>query len=345
MALGSVWGGFYHKNECKKSPFATGIPTGQEGRNNNKFQNSKMSIKTKTINFEAIDNRTRYKYLTTAVAPRPICFASTVDKQGKVNLSPFSYFNVFSSTPPVMVFSPSRSGREATHKDTYHNIMEVPEVVINIVNNRMVEQMSLTSAAWEKGVNEFSKGGFTEVKSDLVKPPRVKEAPVAFECIVDDVIELGDEGGAGNLVIARAKVAHINEEYLDEDGFLNQVKLDLVSRMGGDWYCHANVNSMFELARPGGIGVVGMDGLPEEIRSSTVLTGNDLGRLGNLDSLPGESEIRDASEKEEVKMILVEFDGNKGRANEALHRLGKEMIEAGQVKEALAVMMSADGTF
>lgn len=296
-------------------------------------------MKTKTINFESIDNRTRYKYLTAAVAPRPICFASTVDKHGVVNLSPFSYFNIFSSTPPVMVFSPSRSGREATHKDTYNNIKEVPEVVINIVNHRMVEQMSLTSAAWEKGVNEFAKGGFTEVKSDMVKPPRVKETPVAFECVVDDVIELGDEGGAGNLVIARAKVAHINEEYLDEDGFLDQVKLDLVARMGGDWYCHANNQSMFKLARPGGNGVLGVDGLPEEIRNSTVLTGNDLGQLGNLDSLPADREIRDASEKEEVEMILNEFDGKDDEIRNALHRLGKAFVEAGKVKEALAVMM------
>ncbi|TVR29087.1 MAG: flavin reductase family protein [Balneolaceae bacterium] len=302
-----------------------------------------MTQKTKTINFEAVDNRTRYKYLTTAVAPRPICFASTVDKEGRVNLSPFSYFNVFSSTPPIMVFSPSRSGREGIHKDTYGNVKEVAEVVINIVNYRMIEQMSLTSAAWDKGVNEFRKAGFTEVKSDTVKPPRVKEAPVAFECVVDDVIELGKEGGAGNLVIARAKVAHIHEEYLDENGFLDQEKLDLVARMGGDWYCHANEHAMFKLARPGGNGVLGVDGLPDEIRNSTVLTGNNLGRLGNLDSLPDENEIRKATEMEEVKKILKDFDGNKNGAREALHRLGKEMIEAGQVKEALAVMMCGEG--
>jgi flavin reductase (DIM6/NTAB) family NADH-FMN oxidoreductase RutF len=302
-----------------------------------------MNPKTKAINFEAVDNRTRYKYLTAAVAPRPICFASTVDKNGKVNLSPFSYFNVFSSTPPVMVFSPSRSGREATHKDTYHNIKEVPEVVINIVNYPMVEQMSLTSAAWEKGVNEFAKGGFTEVKSDVVKPPRVKETPMSFECVVDDVIELGEEGGAGNLVIARAKVAHINEEYLDEDGFLDQVKLDLVARMGGNWYNRANKHSMFELARPAGNGVLGVDGLPQKIRNSRVLTGNNLGRLGNLDSMPTEEEIRKVSEIKEVKQIMKEFDGNENEAREALHRLGKEMIEAGQVKEALALMMCGKG--
>lgn len=299
-----------------------------------------MTQKTKTINFEAADNRTRYKYLTTAVAPRPICFASTVDIDGRVNLSPFSYFNVFSSTPPVMVFSPSRSGREATHKDTYHNVKQVPEVVINIVNHRMVEQMSLTSAAWERGVNEFDKGGFTEIKSETVKPPRVKEAPVAFECVVDDVIELGEGGGAGNLVIARVKVAHIQEEYLGKDGFPDQVKLDLVGRMGGSWYSHADAQSMFQLERPGGNGVIGVDGLPEKIRNSNVLTGNDLGRLGNLDALPSDSEIRKVSELKDVRQIMKEFDGNSEAARQTLHKLGKEMIEAGKVKEALAVMMS-----
>jgi flavin reductase (DIM6/NTAB) family NADH-FMN oxidoreductase RutF len=296
-------------------------------------------MKTKTINFDTADNRTRYKYLTAAVAPRPICFASTVDKEGRVNLSPFSYFNMFSSTPPVMVFSPSRSGRDATHKDTYHNVKEVPEVVINVVNHPMVEQMSLASAAWDRGVNEFKKAGFTEVKSDVVKPPRVKEAPVAFECVVDDVIELGEEGGAGNLVIARAKVAHFNEEYLAEDGFPDQVKLDLVARMGGDWYCHANAQSMFKLARPGGNGVIGVDGLPEEIRNSSVLTGSDLGQLGNLDSLPEETELRDASEMDEVRMIFEEFDGKDDEVRNALYRLGKALLETGKVKEALAVMM------
>lgn len=299
-----------------------------------------MTQKTRTINFESADNRTRYRYLTAAVAPRPIAFASTVDSKGNVNLSPFSYFNVFSSTPPVMVFSPSRSGRTAAHKDTYHNVKQVPEVVINIVNHRMVEQMSLTSAAWESGVNEFGKAGLTEARSESVKPPRVLEAPVAFECAVDDVIELGEDGGAGNLVIARAKVAHISEEILNEHGLIDQVKIDLVARMGGDWYCHANEHSMFKLARPGGNGVVGVDGLPEEIRNSTVLTGNNLGRLGNLDTLPTDDEIRTASELKEVKRILKEFDGNSEAGLEALHQLGRELIETGKTKQALAVMMS-----
>ncbi|MDX1592070.1 MAG: flavin reductase family protein [Balneolaceae bacterium] len=299
-----------------------------------------MPLKTKTINFEAVDNRTRYKFMTTAVAPRPVCFASTVDGEGKVNLSPFSYFNMFSSTPPVMVFSPSRSGRDATHKDTYHNVKEVPEVVINIVNHSLVEQMSLTSAAWDKGVNEFKKAGLTEVPSDVVTPPRVLEAPVSFECKVDQVIELGKEGGAGNLVIARALRAHIADEFVDEDGFPDQVKLDLIARMGGDWYCHANSNSMFQLPRPGGTAVLGVDGLPEGIRVSSVLTGSHLGRLGNLDSLPSEEEISRASKLEKVMEIRNKFKENPSALLEALHRVGKEMIEADKVKLALAVMMS-----
>ncbi|PWN06644.1 flavin reductase family protein [Rhodohalobacter mucosus] len=298
-----------------------------------------MTPKTKTIDFESVDNRTRYKFMTAAVAPRPICFASTIDGEGRVNLSPFSYFNMFSSTPPVMIFSPSRSGRSAEHKDTYHNVKEVAEVVINIVNSPMLEQMSLASAAWEKGVNEFDKAGFTEVPSDRVRPPRVMEAPIAFECVVDRVIELGAEGGAGNLVIARAVSAHINEEYLDKDGYPDQVKLKLIARMGGDWYCHANSHSMFQLARPGGSSVLGVDGLPDEIRSSAVLTGSHLGRLGNLDALPSEVEIKKASGMEEVKKILEELHDNSDTRREAMHHLGRKMIEEGKVKDALAVMM------
>jgi len=298
-----------------------------------------MTIKTKTINFEEIDNRTRYRYLTTAIAPRPIAFASTVNREGKVNLSPFSYFNVFSSTPPVMVFSPSRSGRDNTTKNTYDNIKEVPEVVINIVNHPMVQQMSLASGAYLKGVNEFKKAGFTEVESDSIKPPRVKEAPVSFECVVDDVIELGKEGGAGNLVIARANIAHINEDYLDEDGTLNQVKLSLVARMGGSWYCHANEKSMFEIPKPGTDVGMGVDNLPESIRNSHVLSGNDLGRLGGLKSLPSEDEVKKASEKSEVQKILEDHPNDSQTARAELQRLGKIMIEEGEISSALAVMM------
>lgn len=298
-----------------------------------------MSKKTKTIHFDEIDNRTRYTHLTTAVAPRPIAFASTVDRKGNVNLSPFSYFNVFSSTPPVVVFSPSRSGRDNTTKNTYDNVKEVPEVVINIVNHPMVEQMSLSSGAYEKGVNEFKKAGFTEVTSDLVKPPRVKESPVSFECVVDDVIELGDEGGAGNLIIARVKIAHIDEQFLNEKGELDQVKLDLVARMGGSWYCRANKNSMFEIDKPGKNLGVGVDSLPEYISNSSILSGNDIGRLGNLSSLPSADEIREAEKLDEVKNVVQNNHNDSAAIKTELQHVGKRMIEKGNVALALAVMM------
>lgn len=298
-----------------------------------------MSKKTKTINFDEIDNRTRYTHLTTAVAPRPIAFASTVDRNGKINLSPFSYFNVFSSTPPVVVFSPARSGRDNSTKNTYDNIKEVPEVVINIVNHPMVEQMSLSSGAYEKGVNEFEKAGFTEVASDLVRPPRVKESPVSFECVVDDVIELGEEGGAGNLVIARVKLAHIDEQFLNDEGELDQVKLDLVSRMGGSWYCRANQNSMFKIDKPGKDLGIGVDNLPEYICNSSILSGNDIGRLGNLSALPTGEEIREAEQLEEVKKVVQKFNGDSAAIKKELQQLGKQMVEDGNVAQALALMM------
>lgn len=295
--------------------------------------------KIKTINFDKADNRTRYKYLTSAVGPRPIAFASTIDKNGRVNLSPFSYFNVFSSTPPVLVFSPSRSGRDNSTKHTYDNVVEVPEVVINVVNYPMVQQMSLSSASWDKRVNEFKKVGFTEVKSTLVKPPRVKESPVAFECVVDDVIELGNQGGAGNLVISHVKFAHIQEKYLDTDGFINQIKLDLIGRMGGSWYSRANAESMFEVERPGAGKELGVDGLPEEIKSSTVLSGNDLGKLGNLTSLPADDQIKEAAQKEKVKRLLVECADDPEKLRSGLHKIAKTILENGKAEEAFSVLM------
>lgn len=296
--------------------------------------------KIKTINFDKADNRTRYKYLTSAVGPRPIAFASTIDKNGRVNLSPFSYFNVFSSTPPVLVFSPSRSGRDNSTKHTYDNVVEVPEVVINIVNYPMVQQMSLSSAAWDKGVNEFQKAGFTELKSTLVKPPRVKEAPVAFECVVDNVIELGKKGGAGNLVISHVKFAHIQEKYLDADGFIEQEKLDLIGRMGGSWYSRANAESMFKVERPGGGTELGVDGLPEEIRNSTVLSGNDLGKLGNLASLPTDEDLKVAAQNENVQRTMAKWNhSDPQKLGNELHKIGKSMLSNGHAKEALAVMM------
>lgn len=294
--------------------------------------------KIKTIDPSNVETRVLHKYLLSAVAPRPIAFASTINTAGLVNLSPFSYFNVFSINPPVCVFSPSRRGRDGSTKDTLENIKEVPEVVINIVNYPIVEQMSLSSTEYETGVNEFGKAGLTEVPSKIVKPPRVKESPVSLECTVDDVIELGEEGGAGNLILARIKMVHIQEEYLKEDGFIDSLKLDLVARMGDSWYCRANKQSMFEIPKPGRKQGIGVDALPEQIRMSNVLTGNNLGRLGNLESMPSSEEIMKVKERRDVKDIFDRLTLEKDIETQ-LHQLGKKLIESDNVSEALAVMM------
>ena len=236
----------------------------------------------KTIDPSEISQQELHGILLTAVAPRPICFASTVDKKGNVNLSPFSYFNVFSSNPPILIFSPARSGRDNSHKHSYLNIKDVPEVVINIVNHAIVEQMSLSSTAYDKGINEFVKSGLTAVQSEMVKPPRVGEAPVSFECVVNKTIELAELPGAGNLIIAEVKRIHLNVDYLTE-GKLDTKKLDLVGRMGGSWYVKANNDALFEIPKPIQTKGIGVDMLPKGIRESEVLTGNNLGRLGNLE--------------------------------------------------------------
>lgn len=224
-------------------------------------------------------------YLLGAVAPRPICFASTVDKEGRVNLSPYSFFNVFSAKPPIMIFSPARRVRDNTVKHTLENVLETNEVVINIVSYQMVQQMSLSSTEYAKGVNEFVKAGFTELASDIVKPPRVKEAHVQFECKVNEVIALGNEGGAGNLVICEVVKLHINEAILDEKGAIDPLKIDTVSRLGGSWYGRSK-KGLFEVPKPLTTLGIGVDALPQTIRLSKVLTGNDLGMLANVETLP-----------------------------------------------------------
>ena len=227
-----------------------------------------------------------HSYLLGAVAPRPIAFASTIDKAGNINLSPFSFFNVFSANPPIMIFSPSRRGKNNTTKHTYENVLEVPEVVINIVNYALVQQASLSSTEYDKGVNEFVKAGLTPVVSDRVKPPRVGESPVSFECKVNQVIPLGDQGGAGNLVICEVLLMHVKEEVLDEEGKIDQSKLGAVARMGGDHYCRAHGNAIFTVPKPLTTIGIGVDEIPEVIRESNILTGNDLGMLGNVERLP-----------------------------------------------------------
>ncbi|HBN03119.1 MAG TPA: flavin reductase [Bacteroidetes bacterium] len=232
-----------------------------------------------------------HQYLLGSIGPRPIAFASTVDKEGNRNLAPFSFFNVFSANPPILIFSPARSGRMNTTKDTHNNVKEVAEVVINVVTYDMVHQMSLASSPFEAGVDEFEKAGFTPVASDTIRPFRVKESPVQLECKVLEVKELGENGGAGNLVICEVLKIHISESVLDQKGMIDQEKIDLVSRMGGNWYCRANGESLFEVDKPLTAIGIGVDALPAKIKMCKELTGNDLGILGNLQSIPNDEEM------------------------------------------------------
>jgi flavin reductase (DIM6/NTAB) family NADH-FMN oxidoreductase RutF len=228
-----------------------------------------------------------------SVGPRPIAFASTIDSQGNRNLAPFSFFNVFSANPPIMIFSPALSGRTGQPKDTYLNVKEIPEVVINVVTYDMVHQMSLTSSPFDKGVDEFIKSGFTPLESEIVKPFRVKESPVQFECKVLEVKELGQNGGAGNLVICEVLKLHIREDLLMENGHINQNKIDLVARMGGNFYARANGQALFEVDKPITTIGIGVDALPEKIKFSSKLTGNHLGVLGNMQEAPSDSIVTD----------------------------------------------------
>jgi flavin reductase (DIM6/NTAB) family NADH-FMN oxidoreductase RutF len=261
-----------------------------------------------------------HQLLLGSIGPRPICFASTIDKQGNRNLAPFSFFNVFSANPPILVFSPARSGRTGETKHTHDNVKEVAEVVINVVTYDMVQQMSLASSPYPKGVDEFIKTGFTPLESELVKPYRVKESPVQLECTVENVIELGQGGGAGNLIICKVVKIHIDENMMNEAGQIDQTKIDLVARMGGDWYCRANGDAIFELQKPLTTCGIGVDILPENVRLNDVFTGNDLGILGNIESIPSLDEQNVAS----LKYGQVD-----------LHKAQK-MIRNGEATEALA---------
>lgn len=277
-------------------------------------------------------------HLLSAVAPRPIAFASTVDKDGNVNLSPFSFFNVFSANPPVMIFSPARRGRDNTTKHTLENVKEHAEVVVNVVSYDMVQQMSLSSTEYEKGVNEFVKAGFTEVKSEQVKPPRVKEAPVSFECKVIEVKSLGEHGGAGQLVICEVLLMHIADRVLDENGKIDVRKIDLVSRMGGNWYSRANGDAIFEVTKPLTTMGIGVDQIPDRIRTSTVLTGNHLGQLGNVEALPTSEEVKDFETEPEVRSILDSFDDDENIQLE-LHKLAADLLNEGEIDTAWKVLM------
>jgi flavin reductase (DIM6/NTAB) family NADH-FMN oxidoreductase RutF len=278
-----------------------------------------------------------HSYLLGAVAPRPICFASTVDKDGNPNLSPFSFFNVFGSNPTTLIFSPARRVRDNTVKHTLLNIYETKEVVINVVNYAMVQQASLSSCEYPKGVDEFEKSGFTKLASEKVKPFRVTESPVQIECKVRDIIETGTEGGAGNLIICEVLVMHINDIILDEKKQIDPHKIDLVARMGGDFYCRASGSAVFEVAKPNTQMGIGVDSLPESIRKSKVLTGNNLGLLANVHEMPF---VDPTFNDDKLKNIIQYFSINPDEMDAELHRYAKELLDAGKVNEAWQVLLA-----
>jgi flavin reductase (DIM6/NTAB) family NADH-FMN oxidoreductase RutF len=278
-----------------------------------------------------------HSYLLGAVAPRPIAFASTIDKDGNPNLSPFSFFNVFSANPPVAVFSPARSGRTGNTKNTFDNIKEVPEVVINVVNYAIVQQASLASTEFPKGVNEFVKSGLTPVPSELIRPFRVKESPVQMECKVKDVIELGQGGGAGNLVICDIVMIHVNESVLDENNAIDPYKIDLVARLGGDWYSRASGSSLFKVPKPLLSIGIGYDNLPEWVRSSETLTGNDLGMLANTEKIPDESEVIEFIESHQLKSYYRRHNTDATRV--AVEKLTQRYLQEQNIQDAWKVLM------
>jgi flavin reductase (DIM6/NTAB) family NADH-FMN oxidoreductase RutF len=278
-------------------------------------------------------------YLLGAVGPRPIAFASTIDSQGRPNLAPFSFFNVFSANPPILIFSPARSGRTNTTKNTYDNSKEVAEVVINIVNHDMVHQMSLASSEYPRGVDEFEKSGFTPIASEKVKPFRVKESPVQLECKVNQIIELGDQGGAGNLIICEVVLMHIREDLINDKGSIDQQKIDLVARMGGNWYCRAHGEALFEIEKPLTTLGIGVDQIPSDIRRSKILTGNHLGQLGNVEQLPDETEVNEYKLLE-LSDLFIEHENNAIALEQALHRHAASLLNKNQVKEAWMTLLS-----
>ena len=280
-----------------------------------------------------------HQYLLGAIGPRPIAFASTVDAEGKPNLAPFSFFNVFSANPPILIFSPARSGRTNTTKDTYNNVKVVPEVVINVVNYDIVHQMSLASSPYAPGVNEFEKAGFTALKSDNVKPFRVAESPVQFECKVNEVIELGTEGGAGNLIICEVLKIHIHDEVLDSNGMIDQQKIDLVARMGGDWYSRANAESIFEITKPISTCGIGFDALPIDIKSSKILSGNNLGHLAGIEKIPDETNVNEYKLLE-LSDLFVSLEDNPLALEEELHKRAKSLLDENKLEEAWLTLLS-----
>ena len=280
-----------------------------------------------------------HQLLLGAIGPRPIAFASTLDAQGNANLAPFSFFNVFSANPPILVFSPARSGRTGQSKDSYNNVKAVPEVVINVVNYNMVHQMSLASSPYAPEVDEFVKAGFSALPSEKIKPLRVAQAPVQFECKVNQIIELGQEGGAGNLIICEVVQIHLDPNILNEQGLIDQHKIDLVARMGGDWYCRADQNSMFEIKKPITTCGIGYDSLPADIKNSTVLSANDLGQLAGIEALPNETDVNEYK-LIELAPLFLELEDDAPALETALHQRAKAHLSQNELEAAWLTLLS-----
>ncbi len=292
-----------------------------------------------TLNLKDLSSAQIQNYLQHAVAPRPICFASTIDREGKVNLSPFSFFNLFSSNPPVVIFSPARRVRDNTTKHTLENVYEVPEVVINIVDYDMVQQTSLASCEFPKGTDEFIKAGFTPEKASIVKPPMVKESKIKLECRVNEIKPLGTEGGAGNLVICEVLCMHIDESILDENNNIDQLKIHHVARLGGDWYCKTGEANLFKVTKPNIKCGIGIDALPESLRNSTILSGNHLGQLANLHDMPV---IDPAFDNDDLKQIVQYYNLDPAEMEAESHRLAAKLLEEGRPGDAWQVLLAND---
>jgi flavin reductase (DIM6/NTAB) family NADH-FMN oxidoreductase RutF len=289
------------------------------------------------VNIQELSVMDRMHYLQSAVAPRPIALASTVDTEGKVNLSPFSFFNLFSANPPIVIFSPARRGRDNTTKHTLQNVLAVPEVVINIVDENIVQQTSLSSCEYPNGVNEFVKAGLTPVASLHIKPPRVKESKIQLECKVLEVKSLGDQGGAGQLVIAEVLVMHIDDAVLDTNNKIDQTKINHVARLGADWYCRVGTDNLFEVPKPNVQLGIGFDALPASIVHSKVLTGNQLAQLANVHELPT---IDAQFDDDQVKKIMHYESVNPAEMENSLHQYAATLINAGKINEAWQVLLT-----
>jgi flavin reductase (DIM6/NTAB) family NADH-FMN oxidoreductase RutF len=289
------------------------------------------------IDLASLPTSERQAWLQHLVAPRPICFASTVDAAGNTNLSPFSFFNLFSSNPPIVIFSPVRRVRDNTTKHTLQNVLEVPEVVINMVSYDMVQQTSLASCEYPAGVDEFQKSGFTKEAATLVRPPMVQEAKAKLECRVIEVKPLGLEGGSGQLVICEVLCVHVREELLDERGKLDPHKLDLVARLGGDWYCRITPENLFTVPKPNTQLGIGIDALPQSIRHSTILTGNHLGQLANVHEMPV---VQPSYTDDHLKNIVQYYALNPEEMEWELHRHAAQLLDAGNTEAAWQVLLA-----